>query len=127
MKDSSDINTLHAQVSLLKMQEKSTEELISIWTEYNQKIHSKEDFEIIAKILRERIGELPPQRKIYNDPYKKAPEKKKTWAETKTTESTYFLSPTYIARRKEMATAFIVIISICLFFYCLFTLAINWS
>ena len=63
------IEELHSQMIFLKMRGKSTEELISIWTEYVQKVYSKDEFKAIEKILRERIDELPPQRAIYKDPH----------------------------------------------------------
>lgn len=62
MKDSSDINALHTQVIFLKMQEKSTEELISIWVENNQKVWSQEEFNAIQSVLLERLGKLPAQK-----------------------------------------------------------------
>ena len=76
MSESSDLNELHSQVIFLKMRGKSNEELISIWTEYNRKVYSKEEFKAIEKILREWIGIVPPKRAIYKDPYK-TPAKKK--------------------------------------------------
>lgn len=108
------------------MRGKSTEELISIWTEYNQKVYRKDEFEAVEKILRERIDELPPQRAIYKDPYK-TPVKKKTWAETEPTEIPYFLSPTYLARRKEMAIVMAVILFIFFSLACFLLIASNWQ
>jgi hypothetical protein len=62
MKDSSDADTLHSQVIFLKMREKSTEELISIWIENNQKARSKEEFGAVQRVLLERLGKLPQQK-----------------------------------------------------------------
>lgn len=64
MKDSSNINALHSQVIVLKMREKSTEELISIWVENNQKTWSQEEFNAIQSILLERVGKLPTQKTV---------------------------------------------------------------
>jgi hypothetical protein len=64
MKDSSDINSLHAQVIFLKIREKSTEELISIWAENNRKKWSQEEFNAIQSVLSERLGNLPPQKTV---------------------------------------------------------------
>jgi hypothetical protein len=125
MSESSDLNELHSQVIFLKMRGKSTEELISIWTEYNQKVYSKEEFEAIEKILQERIGKVPPQRVIYKDPYKTR-EKKKTWAEQEPTDDQYFLSPAYLARRKEAAIIMAVIIFFILTLACFVLIAPNW-
>jgi hypothetical protein len=86
MKESSDPNGLHSQVVFLKMRGKSTEELISIWKENNQKVIGKEEFDAVAKILLERIGKLPDQRAIYKDPYK-TPVKKKGWFEAEPTST----------------------------------------
>ena len=61
MKDSSDINALHSQVIFLRMREKSTEELISIWVGNNRKAWSQEEFNAIQSILSERLGKLPAQ------------------------------------------------------------------
>jgi hypothetical protein len=125
MTESSELNELHSQVIFLKMRGKSTEELISIWTAYNQKVYSKDEFEAVEKILRERIDKLPPQRAIYNDPYK-IPVKNKTWAETEPDDSPYFLSPANLARRKELAIAMGVILFLCFSFFCLISIATNW-
>ena len=62
MKDSSDINALHAQVIFLKMREKSTKELIAIWVGNDQKAWSQEEFNAIQSILSERLGKLPAQK-----------------------------------------------------------------
>lgn len=64
MKDSSDINSLHSQVIFLKIREKSTEELISIWVENNRKKWSQEEFNAIQSVLSERLGNLPPQKAV---------------------------------------------------------------
>jgi hypothetical protein len=61
MNPSSDAEALHSQVIFLKMREKSTEELTSIWKENNQKAWSKEEFDAIQKVLLERLGKLPEQ------------------------------------------------------------------
>ena len=125
MSESSDLNELHSQVIFLKMRGKSTEELVSIWTEYNQKVYSKEEFAVIEKILQERIGKVPPQRAIYKDPYK-TPVKKQAWAEQEPAEGQYFLSPAYLARRKEAAIVMAVIIFIFLSIACFVVVASNW-
>ncbi len=44
------------------MREKTTEELISIWTENNRKAWSQEEFNAIQSILSERLGRLPEQK-----------------------------------------------------------------
>ena len=107
------------------MRGKSTEELISIWTEYDQKVYSKDEFKAIEKILRQRIDELPPQRAIYKDPHK-TPVKKKTWAETEPPDSPYFLSPAYLAHRKEIAIVMAVILFIFFSLACFVLIASNW-
>ena len=80
MKDSSDINALHSQVIFLKMREKSTEELISIWVGNNRKAWSQEEFNAIQSILSERLGNLPAQNqtqetKVIQVKDKKIPDK----------------------------------------------------
>ena len=67
MNHSSDIDTLHSQVVFLKMREKTTEELTSIWTENNPKAWSKDELDATQKILLERLGKLPGQKKIINN------------------------------------------------------------
>ena len=115
MSESADLDELHSQVIFLKMREKSTEELISIWTAYNQKMYSKDEFEAVEKILRERIGIVPPQRAIYKDPYK-TPVKKTTWFEEDPTSPPYFFNPAY---RKDVAIIMAVIFFLFLSFACL--------
>ena len=122
MSESSDLNELHSQVIFLKMRGKSTEELISIWTEYNQKVYSKEEFAAIEKILQERIGKVPPQRAIYKDPYKTL-EKKKTWVEQEPIDVPYFLSSAYLARRRDMAIVMAVILFLILSLACFVLIA----
>ena len=64
MNNSSDIDTLHSQVILLKMRAKTTEELMSILAEKNQKNWSKAECEAAQRVLRERAGKLPEQKVI---------------------------------------------------------------
>jgi hypothetical protein len=42
-----------------RMQEKETEELIAIWREHDQSTWTAEAFEIVEKILIQRLGQLP--------------------------------------------------------------------
>ncbi len=62
MNNQSDADVLHSQVVLLRMQEKTTEELQSIWQENDKSKWSKEDFDAVQKILIERTGRLPEQK-----------------------------------------------------------------
>ena len=67
MNHSSDIDTLHSQVVFLKMREKTTEELTSIWEENNLKAWSKDELDATQKILLERLGKLPEQKKVIDN------------------------------------------------------------
>src|SRR6266542_4284935 len=62
MNNPSDAEALHTQVLFLKIRAKSTEELISIWTENNQKAWSRDEFDVVQKVLLERLGKLPEQK-----------------------------------------------------------------
>ncbi len=63
MNGSSDIDTLHAQVILLKMRTKSTEELIIILADKNRKNWSEEEeYETAQRVLQERTGNLPERK-----------------------------------------------------------------
>jgi hypothetical protein len=73
MKDSSDIDELHSQVVFLKMREKSTDELISIWRENNQDTLNKDEFIAVQRILLDRLGKLPEQKEVINGKEKKTP------------------------------------------------------
>ena len=64
MNDQTNANVLHSQAVRLRMQGKSTEELLSIWQENDTNKWSREDFDAIQKILMERIGKLPEQNKL---------------------------------------------------------------
>jgi hypothetical protein len=46
-------------VMFQRMQEKETEELIAIWREHDQSTWTAEAFEIVEKILIQRLGQLP--------------------------------------------------------------------
>ena len=59
MINSSDIDELHARIVLLKLREKTTEELISIWTDYDQNAYNSTEIDAVGKILLERVGKLP--------------------------------------------------------------------
>src|SRR6266542_5000433 len=65
MNNPSDAEALHTQVLFLKIRAKSTEELISIWTENNQKAWSRDEFDVVQKVLLERLGKLPEQKIMY--------------------------------------------------------------
>ena len=73
MKDSSDIDTLHSEVVFLKMREKTTEELTSIWTENNQKVWNKDELDAVQRILMERLGRLPEQKEAVDGKAKNRP------------------------------------------------------
>ncbi len=62
MNNPSDTEELHSQVLFLKMRAKSTEELISVWTENNQKAWSRDEFDAIQEVLLERLDKLPEQK-----------------------------------------------------------------
>jgi predicted transcriptional regulator len=64
MNNQSNADILHSQEVLLRMQEKTTEELQSIWQENDKGKWSKEDFDAIQRILMERIGKLPEQKVV---------------------------------------------------------------
>jgi hypothetical protein len=64
MNDSSDIDTLHAQVILLRMRAKTTEELMALLADKNQKNWSKEKREAAQRVLQERTGKLPEQKVV---------------------------------------------------------------
>ena len=64
MNHQSNEELLHAQVVLLRLQEKSTEELAAIWQENDQSEWTKADFDAIQKILLERTGKLPERPTI---------------------------------------------------------------
>lgn len=61
MKNSIDSDKLHSDILFLKMREKSTEELTSIWVENNIKLWTREEFDAIHKVLSERLINLPQQ------------------------------------------------------------------
>lgn len=61
---SSQADSLHSQVVLLRIQEKTTEELQAIWQENDNSKWSKEDFNAIQKVLLERIGKLPERKSL---------------------------------------------------------------
>ncbi len=107
MTDSSDINTLHSQVIFLKMKGKSTEELISIWTENNHKVWGKDEFGAVEKILLERLGKLPEQR-IKNESEVVSGKKKAFYREPEKI-SFQDLSP-----YNQFRTAFVIFAFICL-------------
>ena len=101
------------------MRGKSTEELITIWTENNQKAYSKDEFDAVAKILLERIGKLPEQRAIYKDPYK-TPVKKKEWFESDPQPPSSSLSI-----RNQIRIAIAVVLFLFLSFACMMWL-VGW-
>jgi hypothetical protein len=43
---------------------KETDELVEIWQQQNSKEWSDLAFDVVEEILRDRLGELPPQRKL---------------------------------------------------------------
>lgn len=57
-------NTLHRQI-LERMQEKETDELLSIWDENDHSAWTDEAFSVVEQILKERLGEVPPQTPDY--------------------------------------------------------------
>src|SRR5215216_8185489 len=91
MKDSSDIDELHSQVVFLKMREKSTDELISIWRENNQETLNKDEFTAIQKVLLERLGKLPAQKEVINGKTKKTTLFKFSLIDRITIETVWFL------------------------------------
>lgn len=110
----SNINELHLQAILLKMQGKSTEELISIWTENDQKAYSKEEFATVQKLLRERVEQLPAQRAIYKGPFQ-TPAEKKIWFDPDPTYIPYSPGPSL---RNQLRIAMAVIIFLLLSLAC---------
>jgi hypothetical protein len=61
MSNQSNADALHSQVVLLRMQGKTTEELLAIWQENDRTQWSKEDFDAVQTVLAQRIGKLPEQ------------------------------------------------------------------
>lgn len=62
MNNSSDSDKLHSEILFLKMREKSTDDLISIWVENNRKLWTSDEFDAIYKVLSERLKNLPQQK-----------------------------------------------------------------
>jgi hypothetical protein len=92
MKDSSsDIDELHSQVVFLKMRERSTDELISIWRENNQDTLNKDEFTSVQKVLLERLDKLPEQKAVINSKTKKTAPFKFSLIDRITIEIIWFL------------------------------------
>ncbi len=51
MNSQSNADTLHSQVILLRMQGKTTDELLAIWQENDNNVWGKEDFDAVQRIL----------------------------------------------------------------------------
>ncbi len=61
MSNQTNADVLHSQVILLRMQGKTTEDLITIWQENDKAKWSKEDFDAVRQVLTQRISKLPEQ------------------------------------------------------------------
>ena len=64
MANQPDAELLHSQVAVYKLQKKTTEELLAIWTKNDQTQWTHQDFDMIKKILTERLGQVPEQQSV---------------------------------------------------------------